>query len=107
MRYYITRHNRCAPLVENIDPWDAMSLYYTLARAGVFEDPLTFNRLSFMVERALWQGAGVTEIDAMLADVEQMLVKLGVLPSHESILSDQPDLAHVSSTRIGPSGKER
>src|SRR4030095_13518372 len=55
MRYYIAKHKRCATFIENIDLWDAASLFYALTRAGVFDDPYAFNLLSLTVERALWQ----------------------------------------------------
>ena len=53
MQNYILRHEECASLVEDVDPWDAVALYYVLARAAVFDDPLCFNRFSLEVERAL------------------------------------------------------
>lgn len=87
MHYYITRHNHCALFVKNIDLWDAASLFQALARAGVFEDPLTFNRFSLIAERALWQGSLVLDTDAMLTEVETMLRKLGIRPYNESGLS--------------------
>jgi hypothetical protein len=86
MRYYIARHENCSPLVENTDPWDAPGLFHALARAGVFEDPLTLNRFSLMVERALWQESYSIDANSMLAEVEKMLLKLGVIPFPESSL---------------------
>jgi hypothetical protein len=86
MRYYIAKHKRCAIFVENIDLWDAASLFHGLTRAGVFEDPLTFNRFSLMVERALWQETFSFDADATLAEVETMLTKLGVVSINESAL---------------------
>jgi hypothetical protein len=53
-----------------------------LARVGVFEDPLTFNRFSLGVERALWQTSFSFDSNAMLEEVEGILTKLGVLPYH-------------------------
>jgi hypothetical protein len=85
MRYYIARHKRCASFVEGSDPWDAAALYQALVRAGVFDDPLTFNRFSLMVERALWQGSVSFAEDFTLAEVETMLRKLGVMPIDETI----------------------
>ena len=82
MRYYITRHERCASLLENIDLWDAMSMFEALTRVDVFEDPLSFNRFSLLVERALWQGSFVLDKEAVLTEVEQMLTTLGVMPGH-------------------------
>lgn len=82
MSYYIARHKRCASLVENIDPLDAARLFHVLARTGVFEDPLKFNRFSLSVERALWQPPILSDTDEILAEVETMLAKLGVIPIH-------------------------
>jgi hypothetical protein len=94
MRYYIARHKRCESLVENTDPWDAPGLFHALARAGVFEDPLTLNRFSLMVERALWQESYSIDTDSMLGEVEKMLLKLGVIPFRESSLPDESKLTH-------------
>jgi len=82
MRYYITRHKGCVSLVENIDPLDAARLFHILARTGVFDDPLTFNRFSLIVERALWQLPGSSNTDEILAQVETMLARLGVIAIH-------------------------
>jgi hypothetical protein len=79
MRYYITRHER-TPFLEDIDLWDAMSMFEALTRTRVFEDPLSFNRFSLLVERALWQGSFSLDPDAILAEVEKMLTILGVMP---------------------------
>jgi hypothetical protein len=81
MQYYITRHKGCADFLENRDPWDGANLFQALARAGVFDDPLLFNRLSLMVERALWQTTISSDPSSLLADVENILTKLGVLPA--------------------------
>jgi hypothetical protein len=82
LRYYIARHKRCAAFVENTDLWDAPGLFYGLARAGVFDDPLALNRFSLIVERALWQESFSVDAEATLAEVEEMLRKLGImLPS--------------------------
>ncbi|MGZ9235242.1 MAG: hypothetical protein ACXW4E_06930 [Anaerolineales bacterium] len=85
MRYYVARHERCAAFVEHIDLWDAASLFHALARAGVFDNPLTFNRFSLMVERALWQRSFSFDADATFAEVEMMLTQLGVMPFDPSI----------------------
>src|SRR5919112_913489 len=69
MRYYIARHKGCESLIEKTDPWDAPGLFHALARAGVFEDPLTLNRFSLMVERALWQESYSIDTDSMLGEV--------------------------------------
>ena len=92
MRYYIARHKRCESFVENTDPWDAPGLFHALARAGIFDDPLTLNRFSLMVERALWQESYSIDADSMLAEVEKMLVKLGVIPFRESSLPGESPL---------------
>jgi|RhiMetdeSRZDD1v2_1073273.scaffolds.fasta_scaffold736246_2 hypothetical protein len=92
MRYYITRHQDCDAWVENTDPWDASALFHALARAGVFEDPLTLHRFSLLVERALWQEALALDVDSTLADVEKMLSKLGVVASGESSLPGESSL---------------
>ena len=84
MRYYIAKHKSCAEFVSTSHPWDAASLFHALARAGVFEDPLTLNRLSLIVERALWQGSLSFDATSTLMEVETMLTKLGVLPIHAS-----------------------
>jgi hypothetical protein len=94
MRYYIVRHKSCTRLVENTDPWDAPALFHALARAGVFEDPLTLNRFSLMVERALWQESYSMDVHSTLAEVEKILLKLGVIPYHESSLPDESQLMH-------------
>lgn len=82
MSYYIARHKRCASLVENIDPLDATRLFHALADTGVFEDPLTFNRFSLIVERMLWQPAVSSDTDEILVEVETMLARLGVIAIH-------------------------
>ena len=84
MHYYITKHKGCASFIKNTDLWDAASLFHALARAGVFDDPLTFNRLSLVVERALWQESFSFDANATLAEIETMLTKLGVMPFNES-----------------------
>jgi hypothetical protein len=94
MRYYIARHKRCESLVENTDPWDAPGLFHKLARAGVFENPLLFNRFTLVVERALWQESYSVDVDSTLAEVETMLMKLGVLPFREAALPGESGLTH-------------
>jgi hypothetical protein len=80
MRYYMARHERCASFLKTIEPWDAMSMFQALTRAGVFADPLTFNRFSLIVERTLWQGSSAFDANAVLTQVEEMLATLGVMP---------------------------
>jgi hypothetical protein len=83
MRYYIARHKGCASFLENIDPWDAMSVFHALRRAGVFDDPLLFNRFSWLVERVCWQESFSFDVDATLAEIERILMKLGVMPANQ------------------------
>jgi hypothetical protein len=84
MRYYVAKHKSCNSLMQNTDPWDASALFHVLARAGVFENSLTFNHFSLMIERALWQESFSFDVDTVLAEVETMLRKLGVIPFDES-----------------------
>ncbi len=79
MQYYVTRHERCADFLEGRDLSDGASLFQALTRAGLFDDPLLFNRLSLIVERALWQKSYTSETDEILTAVETMLAKLGVI----------------------------
>ena len=78
MHEYIAKHEGCLSFVEDVDAWDAAALYHALTRAGVFDDPLTFNRFSLLVERALWQGSLTPDADSILMEFETMLSKLGV-----------------------------
>ena len=94
MRYYIASHKRCGSFVEDTDPWDAPGLFHALARAGVFDDPLTLNRFSLTVERALWQESLSIDVHSTLAEVEKILLRLGVFPYRESSLPDESRLAH-------------
>ena len=82
MRYYIVKHKECEVFVNDHDLWNAANLFQALTRAGVFDDPLLFNRFSLAVERALWQASSSLDPNAMLEDVEKILMKLGVLPYH-------------------------
>ena len=75
MHYYVTRHASCA----NVDLGDATGLFHLLTRVGVFDDHCAFNRLSLIVERALWQGSASFDANTLLLEVEQMLTKLGVV----------------------------
>jgi hypothetical protein len=90
MHYYLTRHERCASFLESIEPWDAMSMFQALTRAGVFEDSLTFHRFSLIVERALWQESFSLDAKAVVIEVEQMLATLGVMPFHVNIPRKKP-----------------
>ena len=92
MRYYMARHQGPESLTESTDAWDASALFHALARAGVFEDPLTLNRFSLLVERALWQESFAIDVDSTLAEVETMLLKLGVMPLREASLPGESSL---------------
>ena len=81
MRYYVAQHKRCASLAKDIELWDAARLFHVLAHEGVFDDMHAFNRFSLLVERALWQESYSFDTRATLAEVEMMLVKLGVVRS--------------------------
>lgn len=94
MRYYIARHKSCHSLLESTDPWDAAGLFHVLARAGVFEDPLTFNHFNLTIERALWQESFSFDVDSVLTQVETMLKTLGVIPFHESALPGESPFVH-------------
>ena len=94
MRYYMTRHERFALSLEEIDLWDAVSMFQALTRAGVFEDSLTFNRFSLIVERTLWQGSFSFDANAVVAEVEKMLATLGVLPFNKNIPSKESRGSH-------------
>src|SRR5919198_1532947 len=84
MHYYITKHN--ASSHQKINPWDAAGMVHALTRMGLFENSVTFNRFSLVVERALWQGPFSSDVYLILADVENLLMKLGVLPFTRNIL---------------------
>jgi hypothetical protein len=94
MHYYIARHKGCATFVKNTEVWDAASLFHALAQAGVFDDPLVFNRLSLMVERALWQESISMDVNAALAEVEEMLMKLGVISFKKHALPGKSRITH-------------
>jgi hypothetical protein len=94
MHHYIARYKDCTSLVETVNLWDAPALFHALARAGVFEDALTFHRLSLVVERSLWQEPFSFDVDSVLAEVETMLSKLGVIPFHESALPGKSPFVH-------------
>ena len=86
MHYHIARHKDLAPSLDQVEPWDGLSLFHALTRAGVFDDPLVFHRFSWMVERALWQRSVSSDPSSLLQEVESLLTKLGVLPVHGSRL---------------------
>ncbi len=88
MRYFIARSERCERMsvTSTADLWDHTALYYTLTKAGIFDDPYAFNHLSLIVERALWQESFSFDADTVLAEVEMMLTRLGVIPFSEAAL---------------------
>ena len=94
MREYIARHQECASFVENTDPWDAPALYHALVRAGVFDDPLRFNRFSLIVERALWEGSLSSDAEPAFAEAESILAKLSILPIDRSTRPGNSPSAH-------------
>ena len=94
MRDYIARHEGCASFVQNTDPWDAPALYHALVRAGVFDDPLRFNRFSLIVERALWEGSLSSDAEPAFAEAESMLAKLSILPLARPTLPGNPPSPH-------------
>lgn len=86
MHYYIAMHEHCASWVKPSEFWNATSLFQLLVRAGVFEDPLSFNRFTLAVERSVWHGSFPTDAEFLVTEVETMLTKLGVMPRNEKIL---------------------
>lgn len=86
MRYYIAKHERCASIVETTDLWDAVALFHILAHVGIFDDPFAFDRISLIVERALWQESFSFNAGAVLAETEKILTRLGVMPFNEATL---------------------
>lgn len=93
MLYHVARHEACASYMENAELWDASSVFYALTRAGVFEDQHAFNRLSLLVERAVWRQQAAFDTHAVILEVEQMLAKLGVIPFHDASLPGELPLA--------------
>ena len=90
MHYYIAEPAcRGSINLNRDDLWDHAALYHKLVKAGIFDDPNTFNHLSLIVERALWQKSFACDIDSVLTEVEKMLSKLGVMPFNESILQSE------------------
>lgn len=94
MRYYIARHKRCPAFLENIDPWDAMSLSHALTRAGVFEDPLVLNHFSWLVERVCWQESFSFDTDVILVEVQEILTRLQVIPFNENIVQKKSRISN-------------
>ena len=85
MLYYVARHDGCASYLETAELWDAASVFHALSRAGVFEDRHAFNRLSLLVERALWQRPPAFDPHMVVMEVEQMLTNLGVTASTKPV----------------------
>jgi hypothetical protein len=85
MLYYVVRHKGCASYVEHTELWDAAGVFHALSRAGVFEDQHAFNRLSLLVERALWQQPAAVDAHTVIVQVEEMLTKLGVTSLKKSM----------------------
>src|ERR1051325_4556196 len=52
MRYYATKHKDYATITKALNLWDAASLFHALAKVGIFDDRLSFNRFSLLVEQA-------------------------------------------------------
>lgn len=94
MRYYIARHKGCASFVESVDLWDAVGLFHTLVRAGVFDDAITFNRFSLNVERVLRQESFSFDAENTLIEAEAILMKLGVMPVNEAALPGESSSSH-------------
>ena len=94
MRYYIATHKSCAPFLENIDLWDAMSVFHALRHAGVFDDPLLFNHFSWLVERICWQESFSFDTDVILLKVEEILTRLEVIRSNENIIGKKSRISH-------------
>lgn len=94
MRYYIVKHQHCESIVKNTDLWDAAGLFHALACAGVFDDPLLFNRFTLKVEHILWQESFPCDLDVVLAEVKKMLTKLGVIPFNESAFPGESQITH-------------
>jgi len=90
MHYYITEPAcRGSINLNGDDLWDHAVLYHKLVKAGIFDDPNAFNHLSLIVERVLWQETYSFDTASVLAEVEKMLSKLGVIPFNESILQSE------------------
>jgi len=91
MQYYIAIHERCKEtgITSSDALWDHVALYHKLVKAGIFNDPCAFNRLSLILERALWEESFSFDADFTLAEIEKMLTKLGVLPFNESSLPSE------------------
>jgi hypothetical protein len=84
MHYCLDKHSAFAR--QNIQLWDAASMFQALTRIGLFVDSLTFNRFNLIVERALWHGFISPDSEPVLTEVEGLLMTLGVIP-----LKKKPD----------------
>lgn len=94
MHYYLARHERCVSFVKDVESWDVAGLFHALARAGVFDDPLAIHRITLIVERVLWEGSISLDAGAALAEVETLLMKLGVIPVRGSPTPGEARLPH-------------
>src|SRR6476660_1437137 len=79
MHYYLAKQSAVSR--QNIEFWDAASMFQALTRIGLFEDSLMFNRFNLIVERALWHGFFSPDTEPILPEVEGLLKALGVIPS--------------------------
>ena len=90
MHYYIAEPAYRGSINLNSDDlWDHAALYHKLLKAGIFDDANAFNHLSLIVERVLWQKSYSFDTNSVLAEVEKILSKLGVMPFNESMLQSE------------------
>jgi hypothetical protein len=79
MHYYLAKNSGFPR--QNIELWNAASMFQALTHIGVFEDSLMFNRFNLITERALWHGFFSPNTEPILAEVEGLLKALRVIPS--------------------------
>lgn len=79
MHYHLAK--RSVSSHNNIELWDATSMFQALTHIGLFEDSLMFNRFNLLVERALWHGFFSPDTELILEEAEDLLMTLGVIPS--------------------------
>jgi hypothetical protein len=79
MHYYLAKQSAFSR--QNVELWDAASMFQALTRIGLFEDSLMFNHFNLIVERALWHGFFSPDTEPILVEVEGLLKALGVIPS--------------------------
>jgi hypothetical protein len=94
MQYYLAKHH--AFLRKNIELWDAAGMFQALAWIGLFEDSLTFNHFTLVVERALWQGLFSSDAEVILAQAEELLTKLDVIPVHKKAVLNNAAMSKVT-----------